>query len=127
MNYDVKFSYDGIDGLVGTLATNLEEVTAAHKKASEAAVTAINAVGGESNDIGKAVNNAITSDTQSQLDEAIAIVNNLMDAMTKVKTTYSTQKEDILAAINKAKSGEASSGGNINLGSPSTSMINRTI
>ena len=119
MNYDVKFSYDGLEGIVGTMSSNLEEVTAAHTKAATAATTAVNAVGGESNDIGKAVNSAISLDTQSQLEEAITIVNNLMDAMAKVKTTYSTQKEDILAAINKA-----SSEGGSNTGSSSSNMIN---
>ena len=43
----------------------------------------------------------------------------IMDAMAKVKTTYSTQKEDILAAINKA-----SSEGGSNTGSSSSNMIN---
>ncbi len=101
MNYDVKVSYDGLDTLVGTLRSNLEDVESSHTKSLTAAKTAIDAVGGESNDIGKAVSSKISIDTQSQLDDAMTIVANLIDAMTKVKASYSTQKDEILRAINK--------------------------
>lgn len=102
MNSDVKFSFEGVSGLSAILADNLTKLEEAYKDAQLAATSAVSAVGGESNDIGKVVKQAIADDTAMQMSEAIAIVNNLIDAMTKVSSAYSDQKADILSAINKA-------------------------
>lgn len=107
--YDVKFSYEGVAGLSNVLSTNLTSVLSAYTKAKTAADSAVSAVGGETNEIGRAVKEVISDDTQTQLDQVKSIVENLINAMTEVTKTYNQQKTDILAAINKAK--ESGGGG----------------
>lgn len=119
-SYDVKFSYSGVGALSSTIANNLKDMNEAHTQASTAAESAVAAVGGKGNDIGKAVENAITTDTAAQLGEAISIVNNLIDAMSQVKTTYQTQKDEIINAINAAKRNNDEST-TVSLGAPTNS------
>lgn len=97
----IDVRYNELSNIARNLASNLEAITEAKNSATLAGQSAVLAAGGKTTPVGKAVSDSLADLTDSQFDDAIKVMNDLIDAISKVATVYTKENDELLTKIQK--------------------------
>ena len=102
---DVNVNIEGLGTASETISALFDSVDAALKKAELAGTAAIDACGGTGTRVGAAINDSFVAVNTDGFKKARTSVQNMIDNVGLLHTTYATEEEDIINAINVYKNG----------------------